>query len=351
MIVILAGVTMNALFAWLVFSGLALKNGRAFDPETRVGAVDTAGLTPALAPLTALQPGDSVTALNGTPVTQWSDIIDGIMSGGSDTVTIAVAGKPPVVLPVHRDALEERALVAQAIREWRGTVVQTVTPGGPASVAGLLPGDTILAVAGTPTPDWEDFTAIIKAHPGDSLSLEVARAGSRLTTVVVPGSEIERGADHAERRVGRIGVSSRGRTVYESLSFPQALGAGFSATVGASTEVIRTVKAMVTGRVSSRNVGGPIAIGQMAAASAQAGIDFFLGFLGVISINLAVLNLLPIPVLDGGQFIFLLAEGVLRRPLSLKLRERLTTVGLVLILALMVFAFFQRYPPGAGILT
>ena len=339
MIIILAGVTMNTLFAWMVFSGLALKNGRGFDPETRVGGVDTTGLVPALAPLTALAAGDSITAINGTPVTQWSDIRDGILSGSADSITIAVAGKPPVVVAVHHDALEERAQAFQAIREWRGAVVNTVTLGGPAARAGLLPGDSILAADGVPTPQWDDFSAIIKAHPGDSVSLEVARAGARLALTVVPGPEVERGPGKAERTVGRVGVSNRGRAVYQKLSIIGALGAGFTATVGASDDVVRSVRAMLTGRVSGRNVGGPLAIGQLAAASAQAGVDIFLGFLGIISINLAVLNLLPIPVLDGGQFVFLLAEGVLRRPLSLKLRERLTTVGLVLILALMVFAF------------
>jgi len=98
---------------------------------------------------------------------------------------------------------------------------------------------------------------------------------------------------------------------------------------------------MLTGRVSGRNIGGPIAIGQMAAASAEAGLGVFFGFLGIISINLAVLNLLPIPILDGGQFLFLLAEGILRRPLSLKLRERLTVMGLALVMALMLFAFWN----------
>ena len=339
MIIILAGVTMNAIFAWMVFSGLAFKNGRAFDAETRIGAVDTAGLPPALAPLAALAPGDSVMAVNGTPVAQWSDIIDGIMSGASDTVTIAVAGRAPVVLAVHRDALEERAKAAQALRAWRSAVLSAVSPGGVAARAGLEVGDTILAADGTPTPQWDDFSVIVKAHAGDSVRLDVARGGERLALVVVPRADKVRGDDGKTRTVGLIGVGNTGRVVYERLSFLGSLDAGLSATIGASTDVVRMVRGMLTGRVSSRNVGGPIAIGQMAAASAQAGVDIFLGFLGLISINLAVLNLLPVPVLDGGQFLFLLAEGVLRRPLSLKLRERLTTVGLMLILALMVFAF------------
>ena len=107
----------------------------------------------------------------------------------------------------------------------------------------------------------------------------------------------------------------------------------------ASTQIVRTVRGLFSGRISGRTVGGPILIGQLAGESARLGLDTFLGFMALISINLAVLNLLPIPVLDGGQFLFLLAEAVIRRPLPMKLRERLTTVGLVLIILLMGLAF------------
>ncbi len=339
MIIILAGVTMNAIFAWMVFTGLAAKNGRAVDPETRVGVVDTAGLPAELAPLRALAPGDSILAVNGVAVQQWGDVLDGIMSASADSVMIAVAGKPAVVLPVHPDAIEERAQAAQALLSWRPAVVSTLTPGGPADRAGLQPGDTILAVDGTATPQWWDLTAVIEAHPNDTLPLVVARGPKQLLLTVVPGTEVVHGMGGAERTVGRIGVGNSGQVIYEPLSFTQAMGEGLSATINASTTVVRSVRGMLTGRVSGKNIGGPILIGQMAAASAEAGIGVFFGFLGVISINLAVLNLLPIPILDGGQFLFLLAEGILRRPLSLKLRERLTVVGLVLVLALMVFAF------------
>lgn len=338
MIIILAGVTMNALFAWAVFSGLAARNGRAVDPETRVGIVDTTGLPAALAPLGALAPGDSILAVNGTPVRQWGDVQEGIMSGASDTVRIRVAGKPDVVLAVHRDALEERALAVQAVASWRPAVIGTVTPGMPAAQAGLEPQDTILAADGVATPQWWDLTAVIRAHANSPVTLTVARAGERLSIAVTPTAEVVKGAGGTEQTIGRMGATSAEQVIYEPLTFTQALGEGYTATVNASTTVVRSVRGMLTGKVSGRNIGGPILIGQYAAASAEAGLGVFFGFLGVISINLAVLNLLPIPVLDGGQFMFLLAEGILRRPLSLKLRERLTMVGLVLVGALMVFA-------------
>ena len=98
---------------------------------------------------------------------------------------------------------------------------------------------------------------------------------------------------------------------------------------------------MLTGRVSTREVGGPILIGQLAGEAVRSGPSAFLWFMALISVNLAVLNLLPIPVLDGGQFLFLLAEGIQRKPLSLKLRERLTAVGLAMLLLLIGLVFWN----------
>jgi regulator of sigma E protease len=131
--------------------------------------------------------------------------------------------------------------------------------------------------------------------------------------------------------------------ISQELGLGEAIAEGGRATVRASTQILRTVRGLFSGRISGRTVGGPILIGQLAGESARMGLDTFLGFMALISINLAILNLLPVPVLDGGQFLFLLAEAVIRRPLPLKLRERLTAVGLVLIVLLMVLAFSNDF--------
>jgi regulator of sigma E protease len=141
------------------------------------------------------------------------------------------------------------------------------------------------------------------------------------------------------RAVGRIGVAVGTGFLSEPLSLGHAIVEGGQATLRASTQIVRTVRGLFSGRISARSVGGPILIAKYAGESARLGLDNFLGFMAFISINLAILNLLPIPVLDGGQFLFLLAEGVIRRPLPMKVREKLTTVGLVLIILLMVLAF------------
>ncbi len=161
----------------------------------------------------------------------------------------------------------------------------------------------------------------------------------RRTVNLTPEVQTIEGLDGKPQKVGRVGISVKLDVRSEPLGPVDALEEGWTATVSSSTQIVRTVRGLFSGRISRREVGGPIMIGQLAGESARMGLDPFLAFMALISINLAVLNLLPVPVLDGGQFLFLLAEAVIRRPLPLRLRERLTAVGMVLIVLLMGLAF------------
>lgn len=338
MIVILAGVTMNALFAWLVFSSLLYRNGEAVTPVTRFGALTEEALPPEAEGLRTLTPGDSITAINGRPVSSWNEIQQGIQRSAGDSVVVAVAGRAPVVLPIHQDALDQRIRAAVALQPYLTPVIGQIVQDGPADRAGLQPGDTILAVDSVATPQWAEVVGLLGERAGDSLTVTVSRRGDRVRVTLVPdASPTDTLADGRAR--GIIGVVLASPTRRDPVTLAQALAGGWRETANWSTQIVRSVRGMLFGRVSSRDVGGPILIGQLAAQTARAGFEPFLAFMAVISVNLAVLNLLPIPVLDGGQFLFLLGEAVLRRPLSLKLRERLTMVGLALILALMVLAF------------
>jgi regulator of sigma E protease len=217
--------------------------------------------------------------------------------------------------------------------------VGQVLPDKPAARAGIQEGDTILAVNGRPVQQWYDLLELLQSSAGQPLKVEVARAGQRLSFGMTPYVDSIPGPDGKPRAVGRIGVAVGTGFLSEPLSLGQAIAEGGRATLRASTQIVRTVRGLFSGRISARSVGGPILIAKYAGESARLGLDSFLGFMAFISINLAILNLLPIPVLDGGQFLFLLAEAVIRRPLPMKLREKLTTVGLVLIILLMVLAF------------
>ena len=339
MIVILAGVTMNALFAWLLFTFLAVKNGRQIDPVTTVGRVVEELVPPEAAAFKRIQPGSRIVRVNGRPVSSWDDVAQGIANAPESEIRLEMADGSVVTAAIHQDALEQRLKASQALQPYRPPVVGQVVPGRPAARAGIQPGDTITAIAGRPVTQWYDLLETLQRRGPEPVAIEVARAGRRLTYDITPYIDSITGPDGKPQAIGRIGVAVAGDFRSEKLSLGQAVVEGWKGTVSASTQIVRTVRGLFSGRISRREVGGPILIGQLAGESARMGPDAFLAFMALISINLAVLNLLPVPVLDGGQFLFLLAEAVVRRPLPLKLRERLTMVGLVLIVLLMGLAF------------
>ena len=338
MIVILAGVTMNVLFAWLVFSGLNFTNGVTVYPITTIGQVDTAGLPPGAEELARLAPGDRITSVAGVPAQSWQDIQEAFISTAADSFAIELEGKPPVTVRLHRDALELRVRASQAIGPFIPPVLGQIGSGGPGAKAGLRTGDTLLAINGVAISQWQDAVTQIEGHPDAVLRLAVGRAGERTELEAHTLAETVRDST-GERMVGKLRVGPDIPERHEPLSLGQSMVTGARQTLAVSTQIVRIVRGMFSGRVSTRGVGGPIAIGVAAGESAQLGLVAFLAFMATISVNLAVLNLLPIPVLDGGQFLFLLGEAILRRPLSLKLRERFTLVGLVLIGLLMILAF------------
>jgi regulator of sigma E protease len=339
MVVILAGVTMNALFAWAVFTFLGYKNGRQIDPVTTVGRVASEALPPEAIALKQIRPGDRIVRINGDSVKSWDEIVSAIANTPELDIRIELAQGKTLTLPIHPDALEERLKAAQALQPFRAPVVGQVLSGKPAARAGIQEGDTILAIGGRKVEQWYDLLELLQSSAGRELTGVVSRGGRRVNFTVRPYLDSIPGPDGKLRAVGRIGVGVGTGFISEKLTFGQSIVEGGRATLRASTQIVRTVRGLFSGRISGRTVGGPILIGQLAGESARMGLDTFLGFMALISINLAILNLLPVPVLDGGQFLFLLAEAIIRRPLPAKLRERLTTVGLVLIVLLMGLAF------------
>ena len=339
MVVILAGVTMNALFAWLAFTFLAAKNGRQIDPTTTVGQVIEEMVPPGAEALRDVPVGSRITAINDRPVQSWNDVIDRIANAPESELRLELEGGRTVILPIHQDALEERLRATQALQPYRPAVIGQVLPGRPAARAGLQAGDTIVAIGDRSIRQWYDVLEVLQANTGTPIAMTVAGPTGRRTVDLRPEVETVEGLDGKPRKVGRVGITVSLDTRSESLSLGEAVAEGGRATLSASTQIVRTVRGLFSGRISSREVGGPIMIGQLAGESARMGLDAFVAFMALISINLAILNLLPVPVLDGGQFLFLMAEAVIRRPLPLRLRERLTAVGMLLIVLLMGLAF------------
>jgi regulator of sigma E protease len=216
-------------------------------------------------------------------------------------------------------------------------VLGEIISGMPAAAAGLEPRDSVVQAGGAPVPSWDSLVHVIQASAGRPLPMVVARDGRAVSVTVVPRPTRELDpATRRERTVGKIGAG-----VYlprRHFLLPGAVGEGWRQTVQAGGLILYTLKGLVTGRISARELGGPILVGQLAGEVAQLGLPDFLAFMALFSINLAILNLLPIPVLDGGHLVFLAIEGVRGRPLAVEQRQRWTQIGFFVLVAIMGLA-------------
>jgi regulator of sigma E protease len=219
--------------------------------------------------------------------------------------------------------------------------VGEVTPGYPADQAGLAKGDRIVEADGTPVKRWEDLAKIIHDSGGRLLSLKVERDKKIFQVSVTPQVSIQKDIFGEEVRVGLIGIKPEGSVFIERFD-------PFTATYRALVQSWRiteltavSIVKIFEGKVSAKTIGGPILIAQLAGQQAKAGTLSLVIFMAVISINLVILNVLPIPVLDGWHILIFLIEGITRKPVSLKLRERAQQVGIFIIILIMLLVFYN----------
>jgi regulator of sigma E protease len=214
-----------------------------------------------------------------------------------------------------------------------------VEPGSAAERAGIRKGDVIVALNGRPIAEWEDLSSGIKQSEGRPLELRVRRDGSEIPVTVQPARKEARNIFGEVREEWIIGIASH-MSIQKGNPGLAVVRAVQQTYEYAKITLLALVK-MVKGEVSPSNLGGPILIAQMAGRQANEGVGSFLAFLAVLSVNLGVLNLLPIPVLDGGHLLFFFIEGVIGRPVALKHREVAQQVGIFLLMLLMVYAFYN----------
>ncbi|MDH3733597.1 MAG: RIP metalloprotease RseP [Gemmatimonadota bacterium] len=215
--------------------------------------------------------------------------------------------------------------------------ITTVSPDTPADSAGLMAGDLITRIDGQSVRDPLQVILLIERKPNEEVRLTVDRDGESLLIRATPAAEEQFNEIAQESRtVGRVGIEI-GPDRYQ-LGLGRAFAHGWGSTVYWSRAVIQFLGDFVTRKASPREVGGPIMIGQISGQAARAGPWRLLSFMAIISINLAVFNLLPIPVLDGGHLVFLAVEGIQGRPVSVNTRLRFTTVGMVFVVGLMLWA-------------
>jgi regulator of sigma E protease len=214
--------------------------------------------------------------------------------------------------------------------------VGQVRTGSPAQKAGIMKGDVIVAVAGRSTESWDDLKRIIEDSAGKPLEITLERHGKVVSATVVPEESMEKNLFGEKVKSALIGIVAAGKFKQVDLSPWTALREGFLKTWEVIRLTILTVVKLFEGVVSIKTLGGPIMIGQLTGKVAQEGISYLVPLLAVISINLGILNLLPVPILDGGLIVFLLIELALRRPISLKKRDVAQKIGLFLLAALIV---------------
>ncbi|HTT67683.1 MAG TPA: RIP metalloprotease RseP [Gemmatimonadales bacterium] len=334
--VISAGVVMNALFALLVYSVIARAYGTPVDTTVTVGAVDSTALPLGASALASLRPGDRILRINGDSMRGWGAIQQKLYTAPGTRITIEVAGRAtPILLDVPRSEKDARASLIGALAPWHEPVIGEVLAGRPAEAAGLEPGDRIDSAGGQAIPSWELMQRVIERSAGRPLALVVGRGGREVRVEVTPQPTQARDpATGKTLTVGRIGIGP----ALQRFGLLGSLGEGLRQTGAAGGIILFTLKGLVTGQVSVRDIGGPILVGQLAGEVARAGLRNFLAFMALFSINLAILNLLPIPVLDGGHLAFLFVEGVRGRPLSLEQRQRLTQIGFFVLVGIMVLA-------------
>jgi regulator of sigma E protease len=329
--VISAGVVMNLLFALLANIILAATQGEPYLAETRLAPV--AGVGGSAAQVEQVPTGARVTAVGAQRVDSYDGFIDALQDAPAGPVSVALADRPAVSLTLPERGPSRDTLLS-ALRPLAPPVIGAVTPDGAAARAGLQPGDSIVSIDGAPVATWTAAVERIRASPGKPMTMVVQREATARTVTLTPKVERERG-----QAVGKIGAAEGPPQVkYRKVGFVAALGLGVRETGAMVKLLLTTLRDLFTGALSPRNLGGLLSIGEASGQSAEQGPATFLYFLAFLSVNLAVLNLLPIPILDGGHLMFLLVEAVRGRPLSLEARIRLSHVGLIIVVGLMLWA-------------
>jgi regulator of sigma E protease len=291
------------------------------------------------------RPVDDIEALQIALIRQFSD--DGVVpltvrrSGATRALTLQVQG--------DRRALTEPGKLLPGLgfdlATWNAAIQIQSSPADSAGArAGLRAGDRIVSVDGHPVVNMSEFVAVVKDAPGRDISIEVERSGARLRIVAAVARLLEEG-----RPVGRLGITLQegerswppGSVVLRRAGPVDALIEGVGKTWEMSSLTVQMLWRIVTGQVSAKNISGPISIAEFAGVSAYLGVAAFLGFLAIISVSLGVLNLMPVPLLDGGQVVFQLVEAVKGSPLSERAQNFGQQVGIALLVVLMSLAFYN----------
>ncbi len=351
--IVVAGPAFNFLFAILAYAVIFMAGVQGIKPV--IGEVAPASI----AAEAGLRPGDEIVRVNGVETPTWERARMELMQEAVDEpeIRLEVMGRDQMLREVLLNTSqlnflqdEKTDLIEQlGIRPWRPQIPPTIAevlPDGAAAAAGFMAGDRVVAMDGEPVTDVRQWVDYVRAHPGQPIRVTVERDGQRMDLTVTPGTR----SDDSGESYGFIGVQNvveipdeirQQMLVTQRFGPVEALSEAVRKTWNMSVLTLKVLGKLVVGEASLKNLSGPITIAKYAGMSAQIGIEPFFAFLAVISISLGVLNLLPIPMLDGGHLFYYLIEIVKGSPVSEQFEEMGQRIGLALLLMLMSVAFYN----------
>lgn len=330
--VLFMGPAMNLILA-VILLAIVLVNG-ATVPAYQ-GEAPIAGPVPAGSPAAAvgIQPGDRILAVDGHDVQTWDDLFNYVSAHADHAIPITfVHDGQTITKPITPEGKGEFQFGDIGVLPDVHPSIQSVQPGSPAEHAGLKTGDVVLSVDGKPITFASQLSQALAPHGGEAVTLMIARNGARQTLQVTPRPS-------GKTAIIGVGIADAGKTFKPGVM--EAIGLSFQKNYEGTVLIGETLWGLVTRQVSAKQLMGPVAIAQLSGQSAQAGWIALFSLMSILSLNLGLLNLLPIPVLDGGHIFMMLLEGIARRDFSVAVKERVFLAGFVFLMMLMVMVIYN----------
>ena len=279
--------------------------------------------------------GDCILEIGGTPVETWTDTGPALINSAGRALVFTIERQGQIeTLSISADNNALEGLQAIGLLPRQDAVVGALAPQMPAAEGGMREGDRILAIDGQAVDSWYDLKDLIQEVGGDVATFRILRDKEVLSLDIAPTSDTDDGSY-------LIGIAPQQQTIFKRFSIGEAISAGADRTLELIDLTLVFIQKLFAGHVSTSNIGGPITVVQIAGQAAQTDVSSILSVLAFLSIQLGILNLLPIPILDGGHLFFNVFELIFRKPLSMRTREIAQQVGLVLLIMLMILAFYN----------
>ncbi len=334
-LVMFSGPLFNLALAFVIFCGVIQVFGIAVIKSTSVGEV----YADSPAADAGMVTGDSVISVAGNAVVYWGDISEAVQKSKGRAVIVELArGGERLLLEVRPTFNDTFGVWELGLEPAVGTEVGEVMKDSPAYRAGVRPGDRVTSIDGMPVATWDQMVGVIHASAGKEITIGWLRDGQEMMGEAVPRSQLVLDGDSL-RSIGVIGILMP--FARKRLSPAGSVAEGTLRTWFTLQRISGFVFQLFSRKVSPSLIGGPAAIAQLAGESLRWGPEFFFNFLGFLSVNLFVLNFIPLPPLDGGQLVFLAFEAVRRKPLSKMARLVFAQVGVVLLVLAMIYVTFN----------